>query len=161
MTRINITDHAVTRFRRRFPDYVVPGVNARKQLARLVPLAAECKPYLIDTALFAELVEKYGENFPTYLRYKDMYMIFVKNTMVTVYSVLSSLTRRTITVTKIIANSGLSAIPLSLDKTFIFPYNLPRCFNPFILTNQGNYFEEDFCTPVRLRHGSEPVRLSR
>jgi hypothetical protein len=88
MTRINITDHAVTRFRRRFPDYVVPGVNARKQLARLVPLATECKPYLIDTALFAELVEKYGENFPTYLRYKDMYMIFVKNTMVTVYSVI-------------------------------------------------------------------------
>jgi hypothetical protein len=54
----------------------------------LVPLATECKPYLIDTALFAELVEKYGENFPTYLRYKDMYMIFVKNTMVTVYSVI-------------------------------------------------------------------------
>lgn len=87
MDDIHISKHATTRFRRRFPDYYVQGVNPGKQLKRLIPLAEECKPYLDDPKWLDTLTKKHGDNIPTYLQYKDMYIIIVDNTVVTVHSI--------------------------------------------------------------------------
>lgn len=84
---IHISKHATTRFRRRFPDYYVKGVNPGKQLKRLLPLAEECKPYLEDPKWLATLTEKHGDNIPTYLKYKDMYILVANNVVITVHSI--------------------------------------------------------------------------